>query len=116
MKDGGYLMLATPNYAALEVRIRALLGASNHCDLEGYYNFKYVSPPSLDYIGHVREFTLSEVEQMLLWENFEIMFSQTYTLPVKNATGLRRLMLQTVNFLSGFGRTLGPHIFVMARK
>jgi len=116
LRGGGYLLLACPNYAALSKRILALLGASNHWDLKAYYNFECVSHPSLDFIGHVREFTLSEVEQMLRWEDFRIVFSQTYALPAKMPSGLKRSIHQVLDFLSRFGRTLQLNIFVVAQK
>jgi hypothetical protein len=130
-------MLATPNYASVDKRILALLGRSNHCDLKGYYNFEYVSLPNMDFVGHVREFTLSEVEQMLKWENFTIVYSETYDLHTMGAstwiskratvrlnksplglTPLLKIRALTYKFLyrSGFGRALLPNIFVVAQK
>lgn len=116
LRGGGYLLLVCPNYAALSKRILALLGASNHWDLKAYYNFECVSHPSMDFIGHVREFTLSEVEQMLRWEDFRIVFSQTCALPVKMPSRLKQSIHQVLDFLFRFGRTLQPNIFVVAQK
>ena len=70
LNDGAFLLMSTPNHASLRKRINAMRGKSNHWPLKGYYNFEFISPPSLDYVGHVREFTLSEIEMMLKWEDF----------------------------------------------
>ena len=136
LKRGGLLMLATPNYASLDKRMLALLGRSNHHHLKEYYNFECVSPPNIDFVGHVREFTLSEVEQMLKWENFTIVHSETSDLPYKTSTWLSKRAVMRLNksplgltlllklraltykflYRSGFGRALLPNIFVVARK
>lgn len=61
----GVLVLTTPNVASLKNRLMALFGRSIHDDLAYWYN-------SEPFYGHVREYTMDEVKQMLNWEGFQV--------------------------------------------
>jgi len=78
LKPNGYMIISTPNLASLAKRWNLLKGRSNHWDLKRYYLYEYVSPPSRDYIGHTREFTLGELAKMLEWAGFSIEKMETF--------------------------------------
>jgi len=65
LTDGGILFLSTPNLATLKNRLYVLAGRSNHSEISYYYHSDF-------FTGHVREYTLNEVKQMLTWEGFDI--------------------------------------------
>lgn len=74
LKRGGYLILNTPNIASLKKRLYLLLGKSPFLDLNYLFN-------STEYFGHMREYTCSEVRQMLEWSGYELV-----SLEVHNCT------------------------------
>lgn len=74
---GGWLILTTPNAVSGEKRMRALLGHSPHQDFAPFYKLQRGYPAGTVYRGHIREYTRAEVEQMLVWENFSIIKSET---------------------------------------
>ncbi len=128
LKSGGYLLLSAPNYASLKKRLNAIQGKSYHWPLKGYYNFEFTVPPSRDYVGHTREFTLPEIEAMLKWEGFEIISAKTYSLPNGKGLSLKELpkywlsrkgtglVALTIYLLQNMGKRLKECIFVVARK
>ena len=69
LRKDGYLVITTPNLATLKNRICVLLGRSNHVGLECWYN-------NVPFFGHIREYTVDEVKQMLAWEGFTIVTSK----------------------------------------
>lgn len=78
LKGGGILILTTPNLATLKNRLYVLSGRSNYAELSDYYY-------SERFFGHIREYTLNEVKQMLAWEGFTVVtskFSNCLQLPL----------------------------------
>lgn len=69
LQKDGYLVITTPNLATLKNRVGVLLGRSNHVGLEYWYN-------SVPFFGHLREYTVDEVKQMLAWESFTVVTSK----------------------------------------
>ena len=65
LKRNGILILSTPNIATLKNRLYVLAGRSNHTELSYWY---YSEP----FLGHMREYTVSEIKTMLRWEGFTI--------------------------------------------
>ena len=63
------MVTTTPNLATLKNRILVLLGRSNHVDLDFWYN-------SVPFFGHIREYTVDEVKQMLALEYFTVVTSK----------------------------------------
>ena len=110
LKDGGYVLLTTPNYASLKNRIKAILGKSNHCKLGKYYNHEVSVPPSIEFVGHVREFTLSEVKMIFIWQGFKIVKAITYALPCKN------IILKIMEIIQYVGLRLKSNIFILEQK
>ena len=79
IKPGGCVVVSTPNLVSLKKRMQLLKGNSIHWDLKRYYDYEFVAPPDLDYIGHTREFTLEEIVKMLKWAGFNnIIKAETY--------------------------------------
>jgi len=74
---GGWLILTTPNAVRVEKRVLTLLGRSTHHDFAPFYKLQRGYPAGTVYRGHIREYTRAEVEQMLVWENFTIVKSET---------------------------------------
>jgi 2-polyprenyl-3-methyl-5-hydroxy-6-metoxy-1,4-benzoquinol methylase len=64
LKPGGQIVITTPNHAWIRTRVRLLAGASAYHPLDDWWR-----PP---FYGHVREYTMSEVQAMLRWSGFEI--------------------------------------------
>jgi SAM-dependent methyltransferase len=65
LRPGGVLLTGCPNVANLQNRIKLLLGKSVHSSLGIWHNAHH-------YRGHLREFTLSEVESMVTAAGFEV--------------------------------------------
>lgn len=64
LEPNGVLFLTTPNAVNLRKRTRVLLGKSNYPDLESFFRSEY------PYKGHVREYTKSEIERIMIWSGF----------------------------------------------
>ena len=69
LRKNGYLVITTPNLATLKNRVCVLLGRSNHVELEDWYN-------SVPFFGHIREYTVDEVKQMFVREDFAVVTSK----------------------------------------
>lgn len=104
LKPGGIAMITTPNALRLGSRIRFLMGRNIFGDLND------LCWGSLFSVHH-REYSLSEVAQLLRWGGFSITVQQTrYLYP---ETGLRK-MLKTV--LSKVNPSLAGNLFVVSTK
>lgn len=64
LKQNGYLILTTPNIAALQNRVRMLLGRSIHFPIDIWY---YSDP----FFGHIREYTTTELTWMVSAAGFQ---------------------------------------------
>ncbi len=65
LRTNGHVVITTANLGTLKNRICVLLGKSNHVELEYWYN-------SVPFFGHIREYTVDEVKQMLALEGFDV--------------------------------------------
>lgn len=66
LKPGGLFFLTTPNHASLKNRVKLLVGQSVHAPLEHFLQTCRVRIGNRNvFVGHVREFTTSEVRAML---------------------------------------------------
>jgi len=110
IKKAGFIVLTTPNYARFENRVKSILGKSNHQKLERYYNYKISIPPSIDFVGHVREYTLQEIKKIFKWESFNIVVAKTFNFPQK------RVVMKLINIFRNMGINSKHNIVVVAQK
>ena len=101
LSEGGFLIIATPNQATLINRLRLLLGRSVYWPISEFFS------DGEPFIGHWREYTLSELEYMIRESGFEIVQSENINLlkhfkkigfSVKN---LRALVYLVSNIIPG---------------
>ena len=118
---GGWLILTTPNTVSLGHRKATLFGRSTHSDFAPFYKLQRGYPAGTVYGGHIREYTRAEVEQMLVWENFSIVRSETRDF--RAPTGFRDLIRCWLHGHTGLDHMLkkmfsdmGRHIVALARK
>ena len=71
LRNGGWLILTTPNLVSFEKRILTLCGLSTRSPIKSFYEMEGY-PIGTIYRGHNREYTLQEVEYMLSQANFTI--------------------------------------------
>ena len=101
--------------ATLKNRLYVLSGRSNYAELCDYYY-------SERFFGHIREYTLNEVKQMLAWEGFTIVtskFSNCLQLPiVKNirSNPVKALIMMLYLALPLFIRGLRYTMIVIGQK
>jgi len=77
LRPKGYLVLSTPNIASLQNRLRLLAGRTIHFPLRDWY---YGQP----FTGHVREYTLAELYQMMGFLGLRVMHSDLSESPRYN--------------------------------
>ena len=105
-KERGFLVLETPNAARLSNRLRLLAGRSVHHPLTDWYH----SDP---FFGHCREYTISELRQMLQWSGLEVIGLSTHNAAL---IGRRSVVARGYRALSWWGPSLRNEILVTARK
>jgi 2-polyprenyl-3-methyl-5-hydroxy-6-metoxy-1,4-benzoquinol methylase len=118
---GGWLILTTPNIVSLQNRWKAVLGQSIHSDFVPFYKMERGYPAGTVYGGHIREYTLAEVEQMLRWEGFKIIKSKTCDFRAKTKfhdllRSWRHGRIGLKIILKKILPEVGQHIVVLARK
>jgi 2-polyprenyl-3-methyl-5-hydroxy-6-metoxy-1,4-benzoquinol methylase len=64
LRPGGIVVITTPNHAWIRTRLRLLFGRSANHPLDEWWKTPFY--------GHVREFTLPELVQMLEWASFNV--------------------------------------------
>jgi 2-polyprenyl-3-methyl-5-hydroxy-6-metoxy-1,4-benzoquinol methylase len=72
VRDGGYLFISMPNAVNLRKRLLVLTGKSNYPSIQSFYN--YIG----HWRGHIREYTLSDLEYILRKNGFNVLHSGTY--------------------------------------
>lgn len=113
LRPGGYLFVTTPNVADLHKRLRfLLLGRSPHWDLKDYFD------RGSNFLGHRREFSLSEVSRMMEWSDFKIADAFTANVYFNPARMLnpRKLLPQIFSIFSYPFTSLREMVFVLGRK
>ncbi len=112
LRPGGVFLVTTPNLVNLSRRVRFLVGRSPHWDLQEYFDREE------RFTGHVRELTLSELRQELLWSGFSIPFSGTQNsfFNWKRLFHPRKWMAHLFTLLSFPFPTMREVLFVLAEK
>jgi len=72
LKDGGYMVIGTPNQVHLINRAKCLLGMNT------WEDFDYISD-SNEFFGHVREYTLKELKNLVYNTNANNNLASVYT-------------------------------------
>ena len=71
-KDGGVLVIVMPNSVNLRKRLSVLSGRTNYPPVDQFFHSSGI------WRGHVREYTLSEMEYICKQNGFEIVSSTTF--------------------------------------
>jgi len=87
LREGGYLLVTTPNIASITSVAKTLGGRDNP---QIYPNYKMPVPGAEEEIGHVREYTLYELGEAVKSAGFEI--DQLFTSYLEEYAGHRPLL------------------------
>ncbi len=113
LKDGGYFLMTTPNLTSLLRRIRFLCGYSCMWDFSDYWQADL-------FLGHTREFTVSEIEKMCLESGFKII--KLYTKNVFPTGSLHKigLLRKVIRLIAVALSRVVPHsgdmVYLLAQK
>lgn len=113
LKAGGTLLIQTPNSVSLVKRLRVLMGKPHQTNADFFYwNIG-------EYRGHVREYSRSELEQILSYENLtEINSKMTnfVTGLFERKIFLTAIVVKTYELISGIYPSLRLTILVWGKK
>jgi ubiquinone/menaquinone biosynthesis C-methylase UbiE len=97
LKKNGYFIFTSPNWARIENRISSIFRVNFPVNFQRFWDKDNLE-------GHIREYTLAEMKQMLIWSGFEPI--QIYT---KNVANLKyyhpfykKLFRRTIRLLQFF--------------
>jgi len=112
LKDGGYLLISTPNCATLLKRLRFLFGKSPYWPIESFFEDGEL------FTGHWREYTRKELVSMCETAGFEVL--ETYTKNVltkfKALRHIKRNLRALVSLLSSPFPGMREMHYVLCRK
>ncbi len=113
LEPGGYFILTTPNLVSLLRRVRFMLGYSCMWDFKDYWQSDL-------FLGHRREFTVSEIEKMCQSTGFEVKQLYTknvYPLGEIKKYGLVKIFVRSlISVFSRFVPNSGEIIYLVAQK
>ncbi len=73
LQENGLLVIGTPNGANLKNRFRLLVGKSAYCDMDSWLKNDRIEDR---FVGHIREYTMREVQYLLSLHQFEVLFKR----------------------------------------
>lgn len=113
LKTNGLLLIETPNTVALVKRLKVLLGKSNQVSADFlYWNIG-------EYRGHIREYTQSELKQILLYHNLTAITPKminTLIDMVKCENFFKKVIVKTYKLISGLYPTFRDTILISGKK
>lgn len=101
LKNKGYLILSSPNLLSFSRRIMGLFGLSP---------FMEVSPNEKDSVGHIRYFTFSSLEKLLVKHHFSMIKKQSDLVNFSNSGTARSYLLARIF------PTLGQSIIMLTQN
>ena len=113
LKTGGLLLIETPNAVHLVNRFKVLLGKSNQTNA----NFFYWNIG--EYRSHVREYTRSELKEILSYHNLEAVDSKmnnTAVEMVEDQSFPRKVILNAYKLISGLYPNFRATILISGKK
>lgn len=120
LKPGGYLLITTPNAAKLQHRLKLLSGKSTSFPIE---QLQQVQPGDGSlYHLHNREYTLTELEQLVEWAGLEVVTGEQVVLypPTREKVRQESLSSQAVKWVGYIAQQLHPSfkdsLWIVARK
>jgi len=113
LKPGGLLLIETPNTMALAKRLKVLFGKSNQVSA----NFFYWNIG--EYRSHIREYTQSELKQMLSYQNLIAIDSKMINIMSDVVGGgnlLKRVVVKIYKLVSGLYPNFRHTILISGKK
>ena len=113
LKPGGLLIIETPNTVALVNRLKVLFGKSNQVSA----NFIYWNIG--EYRAHIREYTQSELKQILLYHNLTAVNSKMINImidAVRVENFLKKIVIKTYKLISGLYPNFRDTILISGKK
>ncbi|CAD6491679.1 MAG: Ubiquinone biosynthesis O-methyltransferase [Candidatus Argoarchaeum ethanivorans] len=113
LKPNGLLIIETPNTVALAKRLKVLFGKSNQVSA----NFIYWNVG--EYRAHVREYTQSELKQILLYHNLTAINSKMINImidAVKSETFFKKIVVKMYKLISGLYPNFRDTILISGKK
>ena len=113
LKPGGLLIIETPNTVALVNRLKVLFGKSNQVSADFiYWNIG-------EYRAHIREYTQSELKQILLYSNLTAVNSKMINIMI-GAVGVenffKKIVVKTYKLISGLYPNFRDTILISGKK
>ena len=113
LKPNGLLIIETPNTVALVNRLKVLFGKSNQVSADFiYWNIG-------EYRAHIREYTQSELKQILLYHNLTAINSKMINIMIdaaKSETFLKKIIVKMYKLISGLYPNFRDTILISGKK
>ena len=116
LKTGGLLLIGTPNSVALAKRVKVLLGKTNYVSA----NLFYWSIG--EYRSHVREYTKSELKQVLSYHNLTVVNSKMRNIltdmtdMTNQGAFFQKIIVKTYKLISGLYPNFRDTIVISGKK
>ena len=113
LKPDGLLLIETPNAVALAKRLKVLFGKSNQVNA----NFIYWNIG--EYRSHIREYTKSELKEILLYQNLTAVSPKMINIMIDTIEGgnlLRNVIVKTYKLVSELYPNFRDTILISGKK